>query len=167
MNPVIIENLKKVSFFKMFARDDAVMEKIAGMCVQRKIKKGKTVIRESEYGDELFIIMNGQIEILKKTIQNELYTVTSLDASAGGVYVGELAMIDNDIRSATVMAKTDCDCLIIKRNKFIKFGDENPRLGLEITRAIAVQLGRNLRKTNSDVITLFSALVEEIASEEV
>lgn len=166
MDPLILSNLKKVPFFTKFKKDNAVMEKIAAMCVRRDIKKGKTVIKEGEYGDELFIIMDGQIEILKKTLQNELYTVTSLDASSGGVYVGELAMIDNDIRSATVMAKTDCDCLIIKRKKFLKFGDENPIEGLEITRAIAMQLARNLRKTNSDVITLFSALVEEVAGEE-
>lgn len=52
--------------------------------------------------------------------------------------------------------------MVLKRNRFIQFGDENPEIGLNITRAIAQELSLKLRKTGTDVITLFSALVEEI-----
>ncbi len=161
----VIETLQKVSFFSTFSEDIEVMDKIASLCSRKSFNAGKMIIKEGEYGDDLFILMSGKIEILKNTLQNETYTVTTLDAKIGGINVGELALIDNDQRSASVLAKTDCECLVIDRDDFIKFGNENPFIGLEITRAIASQLSSKLRKTNVDVITLFSALVEEIDTE--
>jgi CRP/FNR family transcriptional regulator, cyclic AMP receptor protein len=161
---VIIGKLKQVSFFSMFENDDETIARIAGMCNRRFFSAGKYIIREGDYGDELFIAVSGEIEIIKNTLQNEEYTVTTFYADEGGVNFGEIALIDNDRRSASVLAKTDCECLVITRDDFIKFGDENPRAGLEITRAIASQLCGNLRKSNSDIITLFSALVEEISA---
>jgi CRP/FNR family transcriptional regulator, cyclic AMP receptor protein len=158
----VIKKLKEVQFFKMYAHNDSVIEKIAALCTRKKIRKGASIIKEGEYGDELFIILSGEIEIVKETLQGEHYTLSTLNSKMGGIYVGEFALIDNDRRSATVIAKTECECLIIKRNAFIDFGNENPEIGLNITRALARQLSFMQRKTNSDVITLFSALVEEI-----
>lgn len=160
---IILSKLKEVSFFKMFASDNAMMNKIASMCTQKHFTKGKTIIKEGESGDELYVILKGKIEILKKTLQKEAYTVNTMDADRGGVYVGELALIDNDSRSATVIANTDCDCLVISRDDFLRYGNQNPVAGLEITRMIASQLSKRLRKSNEDVITLFSALVDEIS----
>jgi CRP/FNR family cyclic AMP-dependent transcriptional regulator len=161
-----LNKLKEVSFFKMYAKDEDVIRKIARMCSRKSVKAGTTIIEEGDSGDELFIVLKGQIDIVKKTLQDEKYTVTTLNAEDGGIYVGELALLDRDKRSATVTTNTDCDLLVIKRENFIKFGNENPKIGLIITRAIASQLSSKIRKANEDVITLFSALVEEIASEE-
>jgi CRP-like cAMP-binding protein len=160
---VILEKLKQVSFFSMFENDMETINRIAGMCSRRVYRKGKYIIQEGDSGDELFIILNGEIEIIKNTLQNEQYTVTTLNSDMGSVNVGEIALIDNDRRSASVVAKTDCECLVITRDDFIKFGDENPKAGLAITRSIASQICAYLRKSNSDIITLFSALVEEIS----
>ncbi len=160
---VILKRLREVSFFQMYADNDEVISKIVHICTKKTFKKGSYLIKEGDYGDTLYIILSGKIDVLKKTLQNEKYTVTTLNAEMGGLSVGELALIDNDQRSATVYATTDCECLVITRNEFIKFGDENPEIGLNITRVIASQLSSKLRKSTSDVITLFSALVEEIS----
>jgi CRP/FNR family transcriptional regulator, cyclic AMP receptor protein len=162
--PDIITILRNVSFFRPFRDDRATMEKIASLCKTKMIKRGRAIIQEGEYGDDLFIIARGEIEIVKKTLQKDEYTVTTLNAGSGSVYVGELALIDNEMRSATVIAKSDCRCLVIDRNVFIAFGDENPSIGLTITRMIAGQLSQKLRKANEDVITIFSALVDEIST---
>lgn len=162
-NAAVLKRLKEVSFLKMYSDSDAVITKIGNICSRKQFKARSYLIREGDYGDDLFIVLKGDIEIQKKTLQNETYTVTEINADAGGVSVGELALLDHDQRSASVYAKSDCDCLIIKRDDFIRFGDENPEIGLKITRAIASQLCTKLRKSNSDVITLFSALVHEIA----
>lgn len=162
-NEDIIKRLREVSFLKMFRDDLDVIKKIYCICSRKYFKAGQYLINEGDYGDDLYIVLLGSIEIQKKTMQNETYTVTELNADKGGISVGELALLDNDQRSATVYAKSDCDCLVIKRENFIQFGDENPEIGLKITREIAGQLCIKLRKSNSDVITLFSALVNEIA----
>lgn len=163
---IILERLRQVPFFSMFRDDRITISKIADLCTRRSYRKGKYIIREKEFGDELYIIYSGEIDIVKKTMQNEEYTVTNMCADECALYVGEMALIDNDRRSASVLAKIDCECLVISRDDFLKFGDENPRVGLAITREIARQLVMNLRKSNSDIITLFSALVEEISTNE-
>ena len=65
-NKEIIDKLKQVSYFSMYEKDDTVMSKIAKMCKVKTFNSGKTLIEEGEYGDELFIILNGEIDILKK-----------------------------------------------------------------------------------------------------
>lgn len=159
------KKLSEIPFFSKFSNDQSVIKTLVKLCEFRNFKKGSAIINEGEQGDELFIILKGEIDIIKKTMQNEKYVVTSLNAENGSVYVGELALIDNDKRSATVEAKTDCECLVLNRDNFLKFGDAFPEIGLSITRVIASQLSQKLRKTGADVITLFSALVEEIAGE--
>ena len=159
----IEKKIVEIPFFKKYAHNEAIIKNIVKLCEFRNFKKGSTIINEGEQGDELYIILEGEIDIIKRTMQNEKYVVTTLNANKGGVYVGELALIDNDKRSATVEAKTNCECLVLNRDNFIKFGDEYPEIGLNITRAIATQLSQKLRKTGTDVITLFSALVEEIS----
>jgi CRP-like cAMP-binding protein len=165
-DPNTLDKLKQVSFFSTYENDIEIIKKIACMCTKKSFNAGKTIIEEGQYGDELYIVLSGEIEILKKTLQDDKYTVTTLSSDLGGINVGELALIDNDKRSASVVAKTDCDCLVINRKDFIKFGDENPEIGLTITRAIASQLSAKLRKATTDVVTLFSALVEEISESE-
>ena len=159
------EKLKEVDLFSMFAKNEMVIKKIADICTTKSFKQGRTIIKEGDLGDELFIILEGEIDILKKTLQDEAYTVTTLSSEMGGIYVGELALIDKDTRSATVLAKSDCQCLVMKRRDFLIFGDKNPQVGLAITRAIAGEISARLRKSNADVITLFSALVDEISAE--
>ncbi len=161
----IEKKLVEIPFFKKYIENEKIIKTIITLCELRSFKKGSTIINEGEQGDELFIVLDGEIDIIKKTMQNEKYVVTTLNANLGGVYVGELALIDNDKRSATVEAKTDCECLVLNRDNFIKFGDKYPEIGLNITRSIAMQLSQKLRKTGSDVITLFSALVEEISGD--
>ncbi len=161
----ILEALKKVSLFKDFADDEEAIKKIAGICKERSYKKNTAIIKEGEKGDELFILIKGDVNIIKKTLQNEEYTVVTLKGEWGDVFVGEQGLLDEDRRSATVETVTPCTFLIITREDFMTFGDENPVLGLKITRVIAKKLSTNLRKTNKDIITLFSALVDEVADE--
>src|SRR5208337_2152144 len=101
----IAETIKEVSFFKEYLVDEEVISQIINLCKPKNFKKGSVIIKEGDQGDELFIILKGEIDIVKKTLQNEKYVVTSLNSTMGGIYVGELALIDNDKRSATVEAR--------------------------------------------------------------
>ncbi len=78
-------------------------------------------------------------------------------------FFGELALLDREVRSASVLAETDCEFLVINREDFNQLGEEDPRLGLLVTRAIAKELSKRLRKANQDMVLLFEALVEQVA----
>ncbi|MGQ9630651.1 MAG: cyclic nucleotide-binding domain-containing protein [bacterium] len=159
----IIEDLKRVSIFKNFADKPEELEKLAKIMGTRKARIGDIIIREGEIGNTLYIMRKGSVSIMKKTLANEYYTVRKLE-NKGGEYIffGELALLDNDKRSATVIADSDCEFLTIERDDFTRLGDENPALGLPITREISKILAMRLRQANQDIVTLFQALVEEV-----
>lgn len=160
----IVSRLQQVSLFKEIKDNKDALEKIVSIITLRRFSHGDKIIKEGEQGDEMFILNEGKVRIEKKTLQDESYTVVSLSDEMN-VFFGEQALMDNDFRSATVLAETDCECYVIKKADFDKLGDENPRIGLLITREITKILSGRLRKTNQDVITLFEALVKQVEEE--
>lgn len=161
INPEVIERLKNIKIFVDLKGKEDCMHKIAELTTIKKVKSGETIIKEGDMGDELYIIHKGSVKVQKKTLQDELYTVVILKDSYN-VYFGEMAIIDNDRRSATIIAETDCELICLSRNNFIKLCEGDPWMGYKIIMQISKQLVTSLRKMNQDVITLFEALVSEV-----
>jgi len=156
--------LKNIILFEDFKEDEEVLRKIEALFVERGARKGDIIIREGKEGNELFIIKSGCVRILKNTLQDEQYTVVILSADQH-IFFGEIGLLLNDKRTATVLAEIDSTFLVTNRSKFADFGEQEPYIALMITRKIARILAERLYKTNQDVVTLFSALVSEIDSQ--
>ena len=162
----ILAILKNVSLFKDFRDDETELRKIIPILKQEKFKSGNFILREGEEGNTLYILVVGKVTILKDTLEDESYTIVNLEAKdTFNPFFGELALLDSDKRSATIQALTDCSTFVISREDFIKFGNENPKIGLAITREISIGLGQRLRKANKEFILLFEALVSEVDEE--
>jgi len=158
------ENLARLSnivLFEDFKDNIEVLKKIEGLFTEVKVKKGAVIIKEGDEGDELYIIKSGAVRILKNTLQNEAYTVVNLNAGQN-VFFGEIGLLLNDKRSATVTAEVDSTFMVTNRKKFLTFGEKEPYIALLISRQLAQMLSKRLTKSNQDVVTLFSALVDEI-----
>jgi len=151
--------LKNIVLFKDFKEDTEELKKIEKLFTEMRAIKGEVILREGQEGDELYIIKHGSVRIVKNTLQNEPYTVVILSADQH-IFFGEIGLLLNDKRSATVVATF----LVTNRNKFLDFGEKEPYVALLITRQIAQALSQRLLKSNQDVVTLFSALVDEIDS---
>lgn len=159
------ERLEKIALFTEFAHRPGALEKILAVSSTIKVKAGEVIIREGDTGDTLFIMLKGSVLIQKTTLQQEPYTVVILKDFMN-IYFGELALIDNDRRSATVVAESDCELLCLKRKDFLELCEEDHELGYRVTMQIAKKLSASVRKMNEDVITLFEALVAEVEGEE-
>jgi CRP/FNR family cyclic AMP-dependent transcriptional regulator len=151
--------LCECALFEDVVKDPAALDHMVGICEVRKAPAGEVVIREGSEGDSLFVILAGRVRTEKLTPAQDTYTVTVLEA---GSFFGELSLLDRDIRSATIVAETDSEFLVITRERFLAFGDQYPGPALRLTRRVAERLCRRLRRANDDVVTLFSALVQEI-----
>jgi CRP/FNR family cyclic AMP-dependent transcriptional regulator len=136
-----------------------VVEHLVTIGEVKTVGAGETVIREGDAGDALFVILAGRVRTDKRTPFGDPYTVRLLEA---GSFFGELSLLDREQRSATVVAETECELLLVHRDRFLAFGDGNPAEGLLVTRRLAAHLSRRLRRANEDVVTLFSALVQEV-----
>ncbi|MGB7566867.1 MAG: cyclic nucleotide-binding domain-containing protein [Chitinivibrionales bacterium] len=156
-----INKLKNVSLFKEIKGDEESLRRIAELLATEHHEKGKPVISEGEDGDKLFIIKSGTVEIIKSTMQKDPYMVAKLSADMN-VFFGEMALIDPDKRSASVVCATDCEFYVIKRDDFLELSAHYPAIGFAIFRELSKILCGRLRKANSDIICLFGALVEEV-----
>lgn len=156
-----LEKLKKIPLFDALKEDDEALKTVLAICSFKKFKAGETIIEEGDMGSEMYIVLAGEVEIMKKTRAGDDYTVVVLKAEYN-VFFGELALIDDDKRSATIKALKDSEFLIIHKKDFLKLGDQHPAIGLPVTRIIANILAGRLRKTTEDMMTLFDALVNEI-----
>jgi len=159
------ERLRKIKLFEDFSSDSTALEKVYQIGSISRTKKGEHIIEEGEVGDVLFILLSGSVRIQKTTLQNQPYTV-AVFREENNVYFGELALIDNDKRSATVVAESDCVFFCLTRKDFVDFCEKNPYMGYKITMRIARKISASLRKMNKDVITLFEALVSEVEGRE-
>jgi CRP-like cAMP-binding protein len=156
------ERLGATSIFSAVGEDAKAMAALASACTLKTYEKGETVVTEGELDNRMFIIKSGTVEVRKRSLHGDPYTVTRL-SSEGHDFFGELGLIDTDKRSATVTCTSACQMYVITRQRFDEFGVEHPRLALLVTREIAKILCQRLRRADQDIITLFGALVEEVA----
>ena len=109
----------------------------------KKFAPGEIIIRENDPGDIMYIIRAGEI-IIQVNGQK-------VDHLSSGEYLGEMALIENDhIRSATAIAKTDCQLIVIHKKRFLFMGENNPHLALDLLMNI---LGQRLRKMEQKFVS--------------
>jgi CRP/FNR family transcriptional regulator, cyclic AMP receptor protein len=161
MNEEILEKLKLIPFFTEIKDNDGYMRQLLGIITTKKVSKGEYIIKEGELGAEMYIPYNGEVEIRKKTRAGDDYTVI-IERAEKNISFGEMALIDDERRSATVIAVADTTLLVITKKDFLALGDTHPMICLPITRAISRILASRLRKTTQDMLTIFDALVNEI-----
>ncbi|MBN2440900.1 MAG: cyclic nucleotide-binding domain-containing protein [Spirochaetales bacterium] len=157
----LVDKLKKIPFLKDIRENDDYMTRLLSIIKIRKYPEGRYVIQEGEIGSELFIVYKGGVEIRKKTRAGDDYTVVVLKAK-DNAFFGEMGLIDDDKRSATVLTLENSIFMVISKEDFIALGNQFPDIGLPITRAISKILAGRLRKTTQDMLTIFDALVNEI-----
>ena len=158
----IIEKLKRVKLFNTIEGDEGRLANLARIVTWQECKAGDEVVSEGIEGRDLYILYQGKVQVQKRTLDQELYTITTL-TDQEDAFFGELALMDREVRSASVTAVTDCEFLVINRDDFNRLGEEDPLLGLLVTRAIGRELSKRLRRANKDIIILFQALVEQVA----
>ncbi len=158
----IRERLANISIFEDIAGSDERIAKISRKLKRQSYKKGEPIISEGEEGDTLHILNHGSVRILRNTLDSESFALVNLDAGQN-VFFGEIALIDSDRRSATVIALTDCETLTLSRQDYLSLCEEDPYIGYKITFRIAMRIAESLRKSSRDLMTLYQALVDEIS----
>ena len=157
-----MDYIKELRAFPLLAKiKDEDIKILAGLLEVHKTQAGENIITEGDTGSEMYILIDGVVDIIKTTVFGDKFVVATLDAAKHCVF-GEMAMVDNDKRSATVKAKTACTTLSIDHLSFEKFCDEHPESGVELLRLISINLVRNIRTENNNLRMVYQALIEEI-----
>ena len=154
--------IRGLKTFKLFSRlPDEELACLAGVMEEKIFPAGTVILQEGDPGDHMYLLLEGTVEVLKTTLFGDPYVTASLKDSYHCSF-GEMALIDQATRSATVRAKTDCRTLALSAEEFQRFCREYPAIGVELLMAVSATLVRNLRAENENLKILYQALIEEI-----
>lgn len=112
--------LKKIPLFSELPQED--LEKLCEMAEEVRLAPGQILFRESAPGDRAYVIQEGQLEILKQSGDRELL----LAVRESGDVIGEMGLIEDMPRTATVRAKTPALLIAIHKDQFNQLLDLSP-----------------------------------------
>ena len=104
---------------------------------------GEFVFKAGDPGQTMYIITEGEVDILDGS-------GTTLDTAGPGSIVGELALIDDEPRSATVVAKNACRLVAVDRRRFEYMVQETPFFALAVMKVIADRLRKTSARISSN-----------------
>lgn len=119
----------------------------------RSLVEDEALFHEGDEGNFFAVVIEGSIEITKHT---EKETPVALASLTRGATLGEMALIDQETRSASAVATEPSSVFVLSRKSFDTLVDQSPRCGVKLIRKIATILCRNVRETSS----LFAESIE-------
>ena len=154
---------KKVLFFKHLS-ETQIKKVMAGMQIA-EVQAGKIITKEGAREDTLFILVEGEVEILKKLVipivaapddrmEKSLVVLTEKQFP----FFGEMALfLDKPERSATVKARKKCKLAMFEKKDLLNVFDNDADIGSKIYKNIAAELVERLKKANKDILKLTTA----------
>jgi len=131
--------LKNIPLFVKMPPDE--LAHLAGIAEEVVYPEGETVIQEGEHGEEMFLIVEGEVEIHRDT--------ESLAVLGRHDYFGEMSILDGEPRSATVTARSDCLLLRLRQSDFYGILERHFNVALTIIHTLT----RRLRDINQGTIS--------------
>jgi len=122
-----VDFLRGVNLFS--GLKDTYLKQIAEYSVSRSYKKGETIISQGDPGIGLFIISSGKVKIIKELLRGEKLEIAT---HGPGDFVGEMAVLDNAARTASVVALEDTECLVITAWDFKARMKAHPEIAFEL-----------------------------------
>jgi len=107
---------------------------------------GQTVFKEGDRGDYVCFVVDGALDVVKESASGESIVIATL--SKGGS-IGEMAVIDELPRSATIKARSKSTLITLSQENFNYILAEHSAIGVKILKGITRLLSMNLRKTSS------------------
>ncbi|AEB08587.1 cyclic nucleotide-binding domain-containing protein [Desulfobacca acetoxidans] len=148
---------------------DEELQQILRAAVMRNFGENEVIMQEGDSGDAMYIMCEGIVQITKRLVL-ELDEETPRDKviirfrAEEGVILGEMALIESDVRSATVTALTPCQMLELHKDAFYRLLEQFPEMGVKILLRLTKNLSHRLRKSSDEVVKLTTALAIALES---
>lgn len=139
-----LETLRRIAFFSELSDFD--LAQIAGITGEKSYRRGELIIEERTAAERFFIIVRGKIQISKRFEDGEEFV---LAVHSDGEFFGEMALLDQGLRSATVRAVEPTTVLEISKSNFETLLYKAPLLAFKILR----ELSSRLRETGALLVS--------------
>jgi CRP/FNR family transcriptional regulator, cyclic AMP receptor protein len=135
----VVELLERVPVFETLGRED--LAQVAQVAVPRRFTPGQVIFREGDQSDTCYVVSSGHARALRE--HGDGRTIALARFGPGDIF-GELAMFDDERRSATVEALDDLHALAILGHDMRRLLREHPDIAVKLV----IGLGRRLRAAN-------------------
>jgi CRP-like cAMP-binding protein len=164
----VVELLGRVPVFETLGPDD--LSRVGEVAVPRRFSPGQVIFREGDESDTCYIVATGHARALRE--HSDGRTIALARFGPGDIF-GELAMFDNERRSATVEAMDELQAFAVMSADMRRLMREHPDIAVKLVTA----LGRRLRAANerlarqsfqtvqSRVASVLTGLVEQAQAE--
>jgi CRP/FNR family cyclic AMP-dependent transcriptional regulator len=152
----IVTYLKQSDIF--FQLTQTQLELIANICREVEYSAGNVIFEENSSSKELYVIAHGEVDILVSPSMISGKTPVDLPEKVviatlkRGQSFGEVALVDEGLRSATARAAVkDTHLLIIPRDKLVMLCETYPQLGYRLMYNLAADLAMKIRNTDMKI----------------
>ncbi len=125
---------KRVPLFTDLAPGD--LKQVAALAHEESFSDGVTIVRQGDVGDVMFTIVSGEVRVISGEGQKEI----ELARRKPGEYVGEMALISKEPRSATLLAAGNVHALCIDQKSFEALLRDRPDVSLVVIRVLCKRL---------------------------
>ena len=138
----VAQFLRRVPLFSHLT--DADLTRLAESARERSYPKNSVILFEDDPGDSLYIVVSGQVKVV---LIGEDGREVILSGLLEGNFFGEMALIDDEPRSAHVIAMVDSNLLVLRREDFQRRLQEAPNMALGLLR----ELSRRMRRADDKI----------------
>lgn len=161
----VAEALSAVPLFAHLREDD--LERVARVARERSYPKNSVIVFEDDPGDALYVVMSGQVKVVLVGEDGREVILSTLEKND---FFGEMSLIDDEPRSAHVIAMEDSNLLVVRREDFQQELEESPKIAIGLVRALTKRLRQADNKIGSlvllDVTGRVARLLLDMADEE-
>ena len=136
--------LRTVPLFASFPEEQLRM--LATVVSRRSASRGSIIIAAGDPTDSLYIILSGRFKVMMSDAEGKEVILSILSA---GEFFGEMGLIDDAPRSASVVAIEPCELLVLTRRDFKKCMTENAEMAMGVMRGLVRRLREADRKIGS------------------
>jgi CRP-like cAMP-binding protein len=139
--------IETTHMFRDFEWND--IEALADYLQAYEANAGTNLFREGDSGDYLCLVIQGKVDIYKEDLNQQKKIVASIGP---GKTLGEMAIIDGELRSATAVVAIPTTLTILTKNNFLRIIEDKPMLAAKILLKIARLLSQRLRQTSGILV---------------
>lgn len=97
---------------------------------------GEVIIRQGDVGDCMYVIQEGKVEVILETEDREVL----LNVHGEGQFIGEMAIFDRDVRSATIRALGETRVLTVDKKNFMRRVHDDPALAFRLVETMSSRI---------------------------
>jgi CRP/FNR family cyclic AMP-dependent transcriptional regulator len=112
---------------------------------------GQVIFKQGRSAESMCLVLSGELEVMKAAKDGSLVKIATI---GDGQSVGEMALVDGLVRSATVRASMLTTIVVLKRSEFDEIMQQYPRIAAKLMKGIARHISINLRKTSDQLMSL-------------